>query len=80
MGFKQYHSKLILFIILLVITSSAMGWAWFSSRIHVAIILTIQVLIETIILFIQLTRTNKQILFFFKALENDDTSFRYTSD
>lgn len=80
MGFKQYHSKLILFIVLLVATSFAMGWAWFSSRIHMAIMLTMLVLLEAIILLIQLSRANKEILFFFRALENDDTSFRYTSD
>jgi len=80
MGFKRYSYSLIVLILLMVICSSAMGWALFSSRIHLAILLLVLVAIEASFLFLIFLRTNREVLFFFKALENDDTSIRYSSD
>lgn len=80
MAFKRYKMNLLVLIILVVITSSTMGWAVFSSKMHLVIIFAVLVLVESILLYHYLTRTNKEILFFFKALENDDTSISYKSD
>jgi nitrogen fixation/metabolism regulation signal transduction histidine kinase len=66
-------------ISLLVVISMAATWALLSDRVHLAIVFLILVLIQVFLLYSLLTKTHKEILFFFKALENDDTSFRYSA-
>lgn len=79
MGFKNYHIKLIVLITLLVLSSTLLGWALSSARIHLAIILGIGIGTEGVFLFHIITRYNREVLFFFRALENDDSSLKYTS-
>jgi len=79
MGFKRHHIALLVLIILLVISSAVLGWALSSSRLHLAIILVIVILAGVVFIFKLLSRANREILFFFRALENDDTSIRYSS-
>lgn len=79
MGFKNYHIALIVLIVLLVISATLMGWALSTARIHLAILLAIGTAFEAGFLFLKLTRYNREVLFFFRALENDDTSIRYSS-
>ena len=79
MGFRTYHIKLIVSLVLLLICATLMGWALSSSRVHLAILLGIFILAGGVIIFQHLTKTNREILFFFRALENDDTSIKYSS-
>jgi two-component system, NtrC family, nitrogen regulation sensor histidine kinase NtrY len=79
MVFKRHHLHLIILIIFLVISSTFLGWALSSPNIHLAILLGIAIVVDFVLLYLQLTRTNREILFFFSALENDDTSIRYSS-
>ncbi len=79
MGFRTYHIKLIILFVLLLISATMMGWALSSSRIHLAILLGIVILAGAVFILQHLTRTNREILFFFRALENDDTSIKYSS-
>jgi len=79
MGFKNHHITLVVLIVLLVISSALMGWAFSSARIHLAILLAIGITVEAVFLFLRLTRYNREVLFFFRALENDDTSISYSS-
>lgn len=67
-------------LILVVISSMALGWALFASRLHLAILLLLLILTGIFIIFKLLTRTQNEILFFFKALENDDSSIAYRSN
>ena len=79
MSFRTYHIKLILWIILLLINAALLGWALSSSRLHLAILLGSAVSLAVVLLYWQLTRWNREVLFFFRALENDDTSISYRS-
>jgi nitrogen fixation/metabolism regulation signal transduction histidine kinase len=80
MAFKRHSLILMALLILLVITSVGLGWCLLSTRLHLAILLGITVLLEVGLVYRLLTRTHREILFFFKALENEDTSIRYGSD
>jgi len=62
-----------------VINAALVGWAITSSRMHLVILLGITLLIVLIFLYSQLTRWNREVLFFFRALENDDSSISYGS-
>lgn len=77
MGFKRHHMKLVLGLVLLVICSISLGWSMSTSRVHLAIILGAAILAVGVYIYRLLTRANREILFFFRALENDDTSIRY---
>jgi nitrogen fixation/metabolism regulation signal transduction histidine kinase len=67
-------------IILLVISAAALGWALSTSRIHLAILLIIGIIVEGVFLYLRLIRINRKVLYFFRALENDDTSLRYAAN
>ncbi len=79
MVFRAHQIKLIALIAFLVISATLLGWALSSSRMHLAILMGIGILAAGLFLFQLLTRSNREILFFFKALENDDTSIRFPS-
>ena len=66
-------------LVLLVISAAVLGWALSSSRMHLAILLGIVIFVCAVFIFQQLTRSNREVLFFFRALENDDTSINYSS-
>jgi len=68
-----------LLMALLVISSAGLGWALISARMHLAITFLLAVTMAVCFLYRLLTRSHKEILFFFKALENDDTSISYSS-
>ena len=80
MGFKSYHMGQIILIILLVISAVALGWALSAARIHLAILLTTSIIAEGVLLYLRLIRINQRVLYFFRALENDDTSLRYAAN
>jgi len=80
MAFKRYSGILISNLFLLVISSTGLGWALLSSNKHLSILLAIAICVELAILYRILTKTHREILFFFKALENSDTSITYRSD
>ncbi len=79
MGFRTYHIKLIFWILLLLINAVLLGWALSSSRLHLSILLGSSAILVLVLLYLQLTRWNREVLFFFRALENDDTSISYRS-
>ncbi len=79
MGFKNYYITLIVLMVLVVISATLLGWALSSERIHLAILLAIGIILGAVFLFLKLTRYNREVLFFFRALENDDTSIKYAS-
>ena len=79
MGFKRYHLGVVLLLALLVSASMALAWAALSHRFHLAIGFLLLDLTAIYLLFRLFTQTHRNILFFFKALENEDTSIRYTS-
>jgi two-component system nitrogen regulation sensor histidine kinase NtrY len=79
MGSRSFHIKLFALLVLLVISAAVLGWALSSSKIHLAILLGIVILVGAVFIFRQLTRSNREVLFFFRALENDDTSINYNS-
>ena len=79
MGSRSFHIKLFALLLLLVISAAVLGWALSSSRMHLAILLGIVILVGAVFIFQQLTRSNREVLFFFRALENDDTSINYSS-
>jgi len=79
MGFKRYHLRVVGLITLLVACSMATAWAALAGRMHLGIIFLILLLLDVFLLYAVMTRTHREILFFFKALENDDTSIRYRS-
>lgn len=67
-------------IVLLVITAGLLGWALSEARIHMAILLAMGILAVAGILYLRMTSINREILYFFRALENDDTSLKYNAD
>ena len=67
-------------IAFLVIVSVLLGWALNNTRYHLAILLGIAILALAVILYLRMSRINQEILFFFRALENEDTSIRYNTD
>lgn len=68
---------MLLLIILVVGISICLGWALTNQRFHLSIILLALVLILLVLLYRRLTLTNREILFFFKALQNEDSSIMY---
>jgi len=80
MAFKRHSLILMAMLILLVITSVGLGWSLLTSSLHLAILLGMAICAELAILYRMLTKTHREILFFFKALENNDTSITYRSD
>ncbi len=68
---------MLLLMILVVVTSLALGWSLSTSRMHLSILLAALIMMEAITLYGVLTRTNREILFFFRALENDDSSIHF---
>lgn len=79
MRFKPYHFSLIILIILVVIGSAILGMALSAERIHLAIMLVLGIILVVTVLYLRLTRFNREILYFFRALENEDTALNYTS-
>ncbi len=79
MGFKRHQITLIALITLMVISATMLGWALSSSRIHLGILLGIAISVEALLIYLKLNRWNRELLFFFRALENDDTSMIYGS-
>ena len=67
-------------MILLAICAVLLGWALSNARSHLAILLGIAVLAVAVILYLRMTRINKEILYFFRALENEDSSLKYKAD
>ena len=79
MDFKRHRLSLIAGILLLLISAILLGWVLSSSRMHLAILLSIAILAESGYLYMLVTRSNREVLYFFRALENDDTSINYSS-
>jgi len=79
MDFRNYNITLIVLFTLLIVSAALLGWALSSARIHLAIMLGIGLFVEGVFLFHRITRYNREVLFFFRALENDDTSIKYNS-
>jgi nitrogen fixation/metabolism regulation signal transduction histidine kinase len=79
MDFKRHKLSTIGGMVLLLISATLLGWAFSSARVHLAILLAIAMVLESVFLYRQFTRTMEEVLFFFKALENDDTSIHYSS-
>ena len=80
MGFKRHTLSLVAMLLGVVIFSVGLGWALSASRLHLAIVLLFLILTGIFLLFKLLTRTQNEILFFFKALENEDSSVAYRSN
>lgn len=80
MKFKPYHISLIILIILIVISSVILGLALSADRIHLAIMLVLGIILVVTVLYLRLTRFNREILYFFRALENNDTSLKFSSN
>ncbi len=80
MGFKRHTLRIVAMLLGVVIFSVGLGWALFASQLHLAIVLFVFILTGIFLLFKLLTRTQNEILFFFKALENDDSSVAYRSN
>lgn len=79
MGFKSHHIKLIALLVLMVISSVFLGWALWSTRTHLAILFAFSVALESAAIYYQMSRWNREVLYFFRALENDDTSISYNA-
>ena len=79
MNFNRENGRLLLLGLLLTSSAVGMGWALANSRFHLSIILLALVLILFLMLFRRLTLTSREILFFFKALKNDDSSISYSA-
>ena len=77
MGFKRENTGMLLLTIGVTGISICLGWALANQRFHFAIILLALVLILLVLLYRRLTHTNREVLFFFKALQNDDSSILY---
>ena len=73
MGFKSENGTMLMLSLLLTASAVGLGWALTNSRFHLSIVLLTLVLILILMLFRRLTKTSREILFFFKALKNDDT-------
>ena len=80
MAYRSYKTDQIILIMLLVICAAMLGWALSRERIHLAILLGIGIFVAASILYWRMNRINREVLFFFRALENDDTSLRYSTD
>ncbi len=80
MGFNRRNGTMLLLLILLLVSTLALGWTLTSARYHLSIMLGVLITVEIITLYGVLTRTNRDILFFFRALENDDTSICHKTD
>jgi nitrogen fixation/metabolism regulation signal transduction histidine kinase len=80
MGSKVYQRGQLVLIVLLVIVAVLAGWALNTQRYHLSILLGIGILVLAVILYFRMIRINQEILYFFKALENDDTSIRYNTN
>ena len=80
MGFRNHNITMLALVVLLISSATLLGWALTSSRIHLAILLGICIAAEAVFLHQKLTRFKREILFFFNALENDDTSINYSSN
>ena len=80
MGFKKENGRMLLLALLLTASAAGMGWTLANSRFHLSIILLALVLILFLRLFRRLTKTSREILFFFKALKNDDSSISYSAN
>jgi len=80
MGFKRKNGTMLFLALLLTGFSVGLGWAITSSRPHLSIILLLVVLVLLTMLYRTLSKTNREVLFFFKALKNDDTSINYTAN
>ena len=70
MGFKRHTLRIVAMLLEVVFSSVGLGWALFASQLHLAIVLLLFILTGIFLLFKLLTRTQNEILFFFKALEN----------
>jgi nitrogen fixation/metabolism regulation signal transduction histidine kinase len=79
MAFRSFERGILFLILLIILCSVGLGWALFSGRVHLSILLGLIVCMEAVFLYYWMNRTHKEILFFFKALENDDTALRYTA-
>lgn len=79
MGFKRYRLQSLLLMALLVFSAAGLGWALGAARMHLGITFLLVVTVVLFLLYRLLTKPHKEILFFFKALENDDTSISYSS-
>jgi len=79
MNFNRENGRMMLLALLLISSAAGMGWALANSRFHLSIILLALVLILFLMLFRRLTKTSREILFFFKALKNDDSSISYSA-
>jgi nitrogen fixation/metabolism regulation signal transduction histidine kinase len=79
MDFRKHHILVAGMVLLLVSIAVLLGWALSLSRIHLAILLGICIIMVSAFLYIQQTRLNREILFFFRALENEETSIKYGS-
>ena len=60
MGSRSFHIKLFALLVLLVISAAVLGWALSSSRMHLAILLGIVILVGAVFIFQQLTRSNRE--------------------
>lgn len=79
MGFRNYNLGLFFFLSAVIILSFIAGWSFHSGFIHLFIIVLLLISIIGILLFRYINSTNREVLFFFKALENEDTSIQYKS-
>lgn len=78
MGFKKTNLILPLLLTLMILSALSLGWALSSALYHLSVILTALLVLEVLTLYRQLTRTTRDVLFFFRALENDDSSIRFS--
>jgi len=80
MAFKHHRIQQIAMLVLLVICSVGLGWALTSHRFHLVIVFAVIIVATSILVYQLLTLTHKEMLFFFKALKNDDTSIKFNSE
>lgn len=80
MAFKHIHLQLVVLTVLLAVTAGVTGWALAGARVHLSILTGTLVIAEAIWLFRVVTKTNREILFFFRALKNDDTSIHFAAN
>ena len=80
MAFKPYTTRVLVWMAALAVVAAAKGWSWSEGRFHLAILLGLLLILISVILFRNLVRTTRDIHYFFKSLENDDTSIQFPSD
>ena len=80
MGFKRHTLSLMDHASGVVIFSVGLGWASLHPACTWPLYILFLILTGIFLLFKLLTRTQNEILFFFKALENDDSSVAYRSN